>query len=230
MKTHVLAASFLAAFAGGVVGAESVDPVISAEVVEVPAAKASTVNVAMTTVAGFSAKLTPDERAASGVEKLSEEQRVALDAQVAKEVKLARQGNVTGFAGTFISRRSEDERTAVGLGILNTSEKYQLDRQVARALAETPAQPPLALARAATENDIFKKPFKWETHGFVQLEYGFGSGDREYKAATVGVSEVNPRTGTTFTFVYTASEGDGLWYCPDYSMSWHSRPYGPWRY
>jgi hypothetical protein len=195
MKTRVLSALFLA---GLPLGAE--EPVVSAEVVEIT-----------TNASGFLDNLTDAERAAAGVEKLSREQREALNKLAAKEVRLARQGDVRGFAGTFISRRSDEERIAAGLGQLTTSEKYQLDRLVARALAVLPANPPVVLTRPARESDFITYKSPWETHGFIQLEYGFGSGDREYKAGTVGVTRVNPQTGTSFSFQYTAAEGDFWW-------------------
>ncbi len=237
MKTHVMAACFAATAAMPVAllaGEAAVEGVMEAEFVEVPGvepkAAAKIEAVAKKPVEGFWAKLTPEERVAVGVEKLSETQRAALEAMIAKEVKLARQGNVRGFAGTFISRRTEEERVAAGLGILTTGEKYQLDRQVARALAATPPQPPVLITRPPSEADLLlKTKSDWETHGFVQLEYGFGSGDREYKAATLAVEQVNVKTGTAFNFAYTVAEGEGLWWNRGYGMGWRSRPYGVWR-
>ena len=159
----------------------------------------------------FFAGLSLEERAAVGLEKLSPEQKTALDALVVKEMKLARQGDVRGFTGTFTSRRSETERASAGLAALTTSDQYQLDRVVSRALATLPPGAPVALTRAPRERELVVTPFKWETHGFVQLEYGFGSGGRDYRAATVAVTQENPRTGTAITFAYTVAEGDGLW-------------------
>jgi hypothetical protein len=223
MKTRILPALLVAAVSACAAeeGVEGTEPVVSAEVVEVPSVQATI--VAAPASAGFAAKLTPDERAAAGLEKLSAEQRTVLDAQIAKEVKLARDGDVRGFAGTFLSRRTDDERTAAGLGVLTAGEKYQLDRLVSRTLAASPPGAPVMITRPVTENDIFTTPFKWETHGFVQLEYGFGSSDREYKAATVGVTQVNPRTGTAFSFAYTIAEGDGLLWARGCEAGWSGR-------
>lgn len=229
MNTKILPVVALAAVAfQGARAQTTEEPVISVEVVEVPAVKPPAPKIPVgksSEGSGFTAHLTPEEWTAAGLEKLSAEQRTALDALVAKEMKLARQGNVRGFAGTFISRRSEEERVAAGLGILTTSEKYQLDRLVSRALATTPAQPPMAIARPATNSDVLTTPFKWETHGYVQLEYGWGSDDREYKAGTVAVTQVNPRTGTAFTFAYTVAEGDDLWWNRGYGYDcgWRGR-------
>jgi hypothetical protein len=230
MKTTILPVFALAVVSVHASQTAADAPVVSAEVVEVPGPRKPIVREASVQV-GFLANLTAEEKAGAGLGKLSAEQLAALDAQIAKEMKLARQGDVRGFAGTFISRRTEAERTASGLGVLTTGEKYQLDRLVSRALAATPPQPPVAIARPATEADLLQnKTSDWETHGFVQLEYGFGSGDREYKAGTVAVSQVNKKTGTAVTFAYTAMEGDGLWYCRDYSLGWRSRPFGRWSY
>lgn len=229
MKTTILPVLALAAISVHAAQPVADVPVVSAEVVEVPAPEVPVVKAPV--VGGFAAKLTAEEKAGAGLGKLSAEQLTALDSQVAKEVKLARQGDVRGFAGTFISRRTEAERVASGLGTLTTGEKYQLDRLVSRALATTPAQPPVSITRPPSEAELLlKTKSDWETHGFVQLEYGFGSGDREYKAGTVAVTQVNPKTGTAFTFAYTVVEGDGLWYCRDYSPGWRSRPWGRWSY
>jgi hypothetical protein len=100
MKTSVLTAVFVATLSLG-----------AAE----PVANGSAVTEAA--VSGFLASLTSEERVAAGVEKLSAEQRGVLGKLADKEVRLARQGDTRGFAGTFISRRSEEERSAAGLGI-----------------------------------------------------------------------------------------------------------------
>ena len=203
---------------------EAPEPVVQAEVVEVPAVSTRPAAVAMAPAPrGFTAGWTAEERVAMGWEKLSAGERAALEKLIAKEVTLARQGNVTAFAGTFISRRNEEERTAAGLGALSTSEKYQLDRLVARALATLPAQPPVTVARSAAGVEVMVTPFKWVAHGFVQLEYGWGSGDREYKAATVAVTQENPRTGTAFTFAYTVMDGDNWWRWRDCGVGWRGR-------
>ena len=191
----------------------SVVPMRSADEQAMKAAADSVAQIEITVpAAGFLTGLTTEERGAVGLEKLSVEQQAALDALVVKEVRLAREGDVRGFAGTFTSRRSETERVAAGLGMLTTSEKYQLDRQVSRSLATLPPGAPVAIARAPRESELVVKPFKWETHGFVQLEYGFGSGGRDYRAATLAVTQENPRTGTAFTFAYSVIEGDGWWW------------------
>jgi hypothetical protein len=233
MKTKIFPMVTLVALAATQVRAE--EPLADIEIVKVPAAEVAAKPPSLPS--GFVARLTPEERTAAGVEKLSAEQRTALDAQVAKEVRLARQGDVTGFAGTFISRRTDEERTAAGLATLTTGEKYQLDRLVSRTLASRPPQPPMAITRPASDGELLlKTKSDWETHGFVQLEYGFGSGDREYKAATMAVEQVNVKTGTAFTFAYTVAEGDGLWWNRGYGhgygygYGWRSRPFGGWRY
>ncbi len=199
------------------------EPIVSAEVAEMPAPEGPATTARA--VGGFAAKLTAEEKAAAGLGKLSLEQIAALESLVAKEMTLARQGDVRGFGGTFISRRTDGERGVSGLGTLTTGEKYQLDRLVLRALAPREPQPPISITWPPSDGELLlKTKSDWETHGFVQLEYGFGSGDREYKAGTAAVEQVNVKTGTAFTLAYTAVEGDGLWYGRDYSMGWRSRP------
>jgi hypothetical protein len=178
----------------------------------------------------FWTSLSPEERTSVGFDKLTPEERIALDALATKEIRLAQQGDVTGFAGTFIARRTDEERRQAGLARLSVAEKYQMDRLIARALANRPVQMSTVAVRAPGENDIKTKRTTWETHGFVQLEYGWGSGDREYKAGTIGVSQVNPKTGSSVSFIYSVVEGDGWWCPPPYRFGWHSGPFARWRY
>lgn len=237
MKSPLWAACFTATAAmtaGTLTGEMVVEGVVEAEFVEVPAVEpkgAARIEAVAKPPEGFFAKLTPDERVAAGLGRLSAEQLAALTAQVEKEVKLARQGDVPGFAGTFISRRTEEERVASGIGSLSTSEKYQLDRLVSRALAARPPQPPVMPGSPQPGVELLKPKSPWETHGFVQLEYGFGSGDTEYKAGTVAVTQVNTKTGTALTFAYTAVEGTGYYSrWENYSLGMRSRPFGVWRH
>ncbi len=178
----------------------------------------------------FWTSLSPQERASVGYEKLSADERAALDALAAKEIRLAREGDATGFAGTFLSRRTDEERQTTGLSRLSVAEKYQIDRLVARALANRPPTAPMAAVRVPGVSDLKLDRTIWETHGFVQLEYGWGSGDREYKAGTVGVTQINPKTGTSFSFIYSVAEGDGWWCPPRYRLGWNPGPFGRWRY
>eukprot|EP01034_Spumella_vulgaris_P008328 gene8328-10602_t len=65
--------------------------------------------------ASFTAKLDPADQTAAGLAKLSPAQLAALDTQIAREITVARQGDVIAFARSFMARRTGDQLTAAGL-------------------------------------------------------------------------------------------------------------------
>jgi hypothetical protein len=89
----------------------------------------------------FLQRMSDDERLATGVHELSEQEKANLENLVAYEVASARAGNVTGFAGTFSSRRSEDQLKATGIDRLSEEQRERLDQHVAGYLADTPRVP-----------------------------------------------------------------------------------------
>ena len=104
--------------------------------------------------APFSAQLDATDHAAAGLTKLSAEQRAALDAQIERELTVARQGNVVAFSRSFLQRRTSDQVAAAGLATLSPEERATLDRFVARAVAQRPAVlVPTLAARAKTSDD-----------------------------------------------------------------------------
>ena len=66
--------------------------------------------VAVPARAAFIDTLSPQERAASGLDRLSPAQISALDRLVAHDEVLAREGDVTGFATSFTERRTHLHR------------------------------------------------------------------------------------------------------------------------
>lgn len=64
---------------------------------------------------GFISTLTNEQQATAGLIRLSADEQTELNALVARDVSLARQGNVRAFAGTFLSRRHGDEAWLAGL-------------------------------------------------------------------------------------------------------------------
>jgi hypothetical protein len=143
---------------------------------------------------GFIATLSTADQQAAGLTRLSAEQQLALNTQIAREVSLARQGGVSGFAGTFSSRRPPAERAASGLDQLAPEELAVLDRAVASALAAAPV--PITSVRRMREAE-FERQKRYETHGEVSFVYGFGSDDRRLIGGSVYTEVHDRQTGVT---------------------------------
>ena len=124
---------------------------------------------------GFSLTLSGEEKVATGVSRLSAAQQGALDEQIARDINLARQGNVVGFAKTFSLRRTPEQASAIGLGQLTAQEIERLDQRVAYAIAH---RPPVSFSYQKSEPqpapDISVKVSRppLQIHGQVSLEYG----------------------------------------------------------
>lgn len=168
---------------------------------------------------GFTATLSSQQQSAAGLTRLSADEQTALNTLVAREVSLARQGNVKAFAGTFSSRRKPAERAATGLDRLSAEEIEQLDLLVANAIAAGPAQP--TLPRRLKPSDVARRD-RLEIHGEVTLAYGWGGG-REMRAGSVYTEIYDKETGVTLGLGYSQFSGDGWWryddpYCYDYDL------------
>ncbi len=120
--------------------------------------------------------LAPEAQIAAGINRISSAQLSALNAQIGRELALARAGDVRGFAGTFSARRTPAERTASGLDILSADEVARIDTLVATLLA-SPASPEWPVytpgARGTTIEPVTERP---RLHGQVTAMYGWGSG------------------------------------------------------
>jgi hypothetical protein len=172
---------------------------------------------------GFTATLSSEEQTAAGLTRLSADEQTTLNTLVAREVSLARQGNVKAFAGTFSSRRKPAERTMAGLDRLTPTELEQLDRLVATAIAAGPA--PATLPRRLRPDDVAVRENRLEIHGEVTLAYGWGSGGRDMRAGSLYTEIYDKQTGVTLGLGYSQFSGDGWWgygdpyyYCDDYFL------------
>lgn len=189
----------------------------------------ATVSFATDGSGGFTATLSSDEQTSAGLTRLSADEQITLNTLVAREVSLARQGNVKAFAGTFSSRRKPAERTMAGLDRLTPAELEQLDRLVATAIAAGPA--PATLPRRLKPSDVASRENRLEIHGEVTLAYGWGSGGRDMRAGSLYTEIYDKETGTTLGLGYSQFSGDGCWgygdpyYCDDYFLPGRSMLY-----
>lgn len=161
---------------------------------------------------GFIATLGSAEQAAAGLVRLTAEQQSTLNTLVAREVSLARQGGVSGFAGSFSSRRPDAERSAAGLDRLSDAELAALDRLVAQALAAAPV-PVTTVRRMRAEE--FERRKRFETHGEISFVYGRGAGGRSLVGGSLYTETYDRETGVTIGVGLSRYDGQGVWW-PDY--------------
>ncbi len=161
---------------------------------------------------GFTAKLSATDLAAAGLAKLSPEQATALDAQIAREIAVARQGDVVAFSRSFMQRRSADQLTAAGLTALTAEERNQLDLVVARAVAQRPAivvQILTAKAKAA-DDAVETITYKPQLHGEVTLTVGTAGGGRNFYGGSFTTVYDDPQRKFSVAFTYAEYHGKGL--------------------
>jgi hypothetical protein len=160
---------------------------------------------------GFTAKLSTADQTAAGLTTFTPEQLSALDLQIAREITVARQGDVVAFSRSFMQRRNADQLANAGLSALNTEERTQLDTLVARAVAQRPPILIKTLAAKAKEQEAVETiTYKPQIHGEVSLTYGMGSGGRNfYGGSFTGIYE-DPAHHLTVGFTYAEYHGKGL--------------------
>lgn len=178
--------------------------------------------------AGFVLTLSTQEQLDAGLAKLNADHQVALNAFVAREVALARENGLTGFAGTFTSRRSPEERARMGLDRLTADEETKLNELVATALAARVAQP--RERPRLSERDLNGPAKKREVHGTVTVGYGWTRGGY-LRTGSVWVETYDPESRIGIGVGVSAADGDGWWGWPGYGYgdAWYD-DYYPWGY
>jgi hypothetical protein len=132
---------------------------------------------------GFVATLSAEDKNTIGLATLSGEQQAALDEQVQRDIKLARQGNVVGFAKTFSLRRTPEQARAIGLSQLPQPGIDLLDKRIAYAIAH---RPPASFtydsgaSKPVPETSVKVTRPPLEIHGQFSVVYGQSSGDSFY--------------------------------------------------
>lgn len=122
---------------------------------------------------GFSTTLTADQLAASGLVRLTADERAALDRIVAAEMDESRVAEGIVLAGTFASRRSEAEMKATGMDRLKPAELASLNELVAAStlVRVQPRERP-----RLRSDDVVSAHRQPEVHGSLSLSYGWGGG------------------------------------------------------
>jgi len=160
----------------------------------------------------FTAQLDAADRTAAGLHHLSTAQLAALDAQVARERTVARQGDVVAFSRSFLSRRTADQVAAAGLAALTPPERTALDTFVARAVAQRPAPvvATLAAKAKAADNVVETVTYKPRLHGEVTLTVGTAGSGRNFYGGSFTTIYDDPQHHFTAAFTYAEYHGTGL--------------------
>jgi hypothetical protein len=189
--------------------------------------------VARAAPAGFVEGLSAAEQARAGLNRLSDSERAVLDGLVARDVRLAHEGGVTGFSTTFLARHSPAEESAAGLQKLAPAERAALDNLAARSIAigpapddifsySPPAVPPPPSPTAKTVSD----PLRAEVHGDLSVMVGGGSHGRSFYGTAGDLTVTDPSGKFTVGVGFEQFRGKGLLgVCSDYGPY---SPYGPW--
>ncbi len=170
--------------------------------------------------ARFSETLTPEESAACGLARLQDDQRRALDTQVQRDITLARQGDVVGFARTFSQRRTPAQRAETGLDKLDDAECRQLDSLIDRAIARRPAAAfaPAPKPKVPESVKVGRPPL--EFHGQLSLEYGWSEAG-SYRGGSMDLVCYDPVTRLTVGVGLATYSGYLPWWVPyDYDRPW----------
>jgi hypothetical protein len=152
--------------------------------------------------ANFTESLSPKERAAVGISKLTPSQAIALDALVSHDATLAQQGGVTGFSTSFLARHTEAERAAAGIGSLNESERAALNSLAARTIAMGPPpdqafaySPPQAKAAPpppVPSETTVSAPLRAQLHGDLSFTVGGGSHGSSFYGTSMDLNFTDP--------------------------------------
>jgi len=125
------------------------------------------------------------------------EQLASLDAQIQREISVARQGDTPAFSASFTHRRTPQQRKDAGLDQLTTPELRRLDELVAAAVATKPAPTGPAITKPYVSTPpggdwVEVTPKKLEVHGEVTLAYMWGSGGRSGYGASMATTISDP--------------------------------------
>jgi hypothetical protein len=173
----------------------------------------------------FLSSVNPTDRVSSGISHLSPAQQAALAKCANRDITLAREGDVTGFSGSFTERRTDEERHAAGIDTLTRPERDILDALVANAIsyhpmtyqAQVAAPPP---PKASPPPSLVLTQPKMQIHGDLSLTVGAGSGGGSFFGTAMDVSMTDPSGKFTLAVGYSVVRSKGL-------PPWYFDPYGP---
>lgn len=174
--------------------------------------------------------LSTEQRTAVDVSKLTPLQVGALDALIAHDLTLARQGGVTGFANGFTARHTAKELSEAGVDRLSEAERSRLDLFVAQVIAVGPSPldsfsyaPP---ARPVPVQEVDVTPPHAQVHGDLSMSVGAGSHGSSFYGTSMDVNVTDPTGHFTLGVGFSDYHTKGL-ICP-YPAYAEGPPYLGW--
>lgn len=164
----------------------------------------------------FVGSLSDADAKACGLAHLTTAQKAEVDRLANRDITLAREGGVTAFSASFVSRRSDTERHLGGMDTLSQAESDNLDAAVAAAIAYHPltyqaTAAPAAKAPAAAPVQTWSlPPQKWEVHGDLSLVIGGGSHGSSFYGTGADVYATDPSGKWTLGLGYEEIHGKGF--------------------
>jgi hypothetical protein len=162
--------------------------------------------------------LSPQERTAVGLSKLTPSQAATLVVFVAHDARLARQGSVTGFSSTFLARLAPSQREAAGIDQLSEKEQAALDTFVARTIALGPppdqaytySPPEKASPPPPPAPTLVSAPLHAEVHGDLSVTVGGGSHGSSFYGTSMDLNVTDPTGKFTVGIGFEEFRGKGL--------------------
>lgn len=179
-------------------------------------------------LARFSDTLTQEQRVFTGLKRLNDTQLASINALVEREIKLATQGDVRGFAKSFCERRNSGELEATGLLGLREEEKAQLDGLIAERLAECSQPGPQAVSNPGKGVSFPRNRSALEVHGSVSFMVGsnFKGGYVYGGAFETTLSDRSGRMSLTLGYSELHGKGMPLWGVYPCAYPYGRYPYG----
>jgi hypothetical protein len=160
------------------------------------------------TEGGFSSRLSTEQLDASGVARLTAEERAALDQIVATESSELRLLEGRVLSGTFASRRTAAEFEAIGLDRFTPDELAKLNELAASADISRPK--PKERPRLKSD-DVISTKRRPEVHGSLTLTYGQASGGRSFRGAALWLDYYIPEWNLSLGVGLSRYSGDALY-------------------
>jgi hypothetical protein len=187
-------------------------------------------SVARAAAFGFSDGLSADERSACGLAKLTAAQVAALNAMVERDVTLAHEGGVTGFAAAFTARLTPGQRTLAGLDRLTEKERGFLDTMAARTIALGPPPSQAFAYRPSApvppDETVVSAPPAVQVHGDLSFTLGAGGHGSNFYGTAMDVLVTDP--SGKFTLGVGVSEYKGRGFLGPFSPFCLEPPLSAW--
>jgi hypothetical protein len=176
---------------------------------------------------GFTASLSAQEQAETGLGDLTATELAMLDLLVADDFVRVRQLKTSALPGTLSTRHPEAKLREAGLDRLTPKQLAKLNELVDAAVYNRPQPQPKERPRLK-DSDVLSEQGRLQVHGGMSFTYGWAGGGRNFRETAAWVSYYDPVTGIGLGFDFSNASGDGLYggYYPG-NYDYYDRGYYP---